>query len=788
MLKSAFRFFQGLLVLLVLCPPLAGQEGEATYRFTYDAADNLLSRSVTRDGLVEEETMPIDGSGRNRPASVGGVAVEWDANGNLERKGDLYFSYDFRHRLTAVRDSQGEELARYVYDAFNRRVAQHVGADVIETVWNGLRPLETRVNGTLRTRRVYGLGLDEIVQVEYDGDGDGVLEQTYIPIYDSTGNLVVVTDAAGKPIERYAYTPNGHRKIHVDLTPPEVEQVRVVGGDLWIELSEVVNVETLSAALGSGALRLETSEETLALSLAGTVRHAWHHRLVVEPEAAPPPGSSVTLQIGESALVDLFHNHPAEAVVVDFSWPGQDAVVFDTRPPAVHEIAYREGVLEVEFTEEIDLATATASIQVSGNVTSWMPDESGYRLVAAGPIPDGTHDLYVTETLTDLAGTAIAETFYVQLHVNPSTPYWVAYRVADPREIAESTIANEFGFQGLPRDPVTGFLYVRNRYYDPDLGRFLTPDPLGYADSPNALQFAGNNPINFSDPLGLLLRVTGAERVPLENFYGEGNVSFEQVGSDLYEVSISEAGLAHLAEYVERTGGSERFAQHLNEAILTPFYQYDSLGSVYPRKGRWIGGKYEGKRWPGMPRGWAIDSPGSAMGSFGTEFGPVPMSPWEQTTPGMIHGMLDATLSPSNMLLIFSLLTPVPGDEEAVAGLAFGSASRGLSQSRGWVLPKTGGGVRIGSRWYTQHALERMAPRTPQVMAELERRALARASAAGLEPGTPEFAKWWARYRPDPRNIPPSVVEAEIATPGSTGVRVITNAQGDVVTVIPGGG
>jgi hypothetical protein len=35
--------------------------------------------------------------------------------------------------------------------------------------------------------------------------------------------------------------------------------------------------------------------------------------------------------------------------------------------------------------------------------------------------------------------------------------------------------------------------------------------------------------------------------------------------------------------------------------------------------------------------------------------------------------------------------------------------------------------------------------------------------------------------------VPPSVVEAEIASPGSTGVRVILNKNGDVITVIPGG-
>jgi hypothetical protein len=43
-------------------------------------------------------------------------------------------------------------------------------------------------------------------------------------------------------------------------------------------------------------------------------------------------------------------------------------------------------------------------------------------------------------------------------------------------------------------------------------------------------------------------------------------------------------------------------------------------------------------------------------------------------------------------------------------------------KNNGWVLPLDGGGASINGRWYTEHALERMAPRTPKVMAELETR------------------------------------------------------------------
>lgn len=61
-----------------------------------------------------------------------------------------------------------------------------------------------------------------------------------------------------------------------------------------------------------------------------------------------------------------------------------------------------------------------------------------------------------------------------------------------------------FGFTGQRFDPETNLVYFKHRYYSPKLGRFLQPDPVGYTDeSFNLYTYVGNNPLTFTDPMGL---------------------------------------------------------------------------------------------------------------------------------------------------------------------------------------------------------------------------------------------------------------------------------------------
>ncbi|MEA1032160.1 RHS repeat-associated core domain-containing protein [Pseudomonas sp. N-137] len=58
-------------------------------------------------------------------------------------------------------------------------------------------------------------------------------------------------------------------------------------------------------------------------------------------------------------------------------------------------------------------------------------------------------------------------------------------------------------FQGQYLDRETGLHYNTLRFYDPDIGRFTTPDPIGLAGGLNLYQYAPN-PVSWIDPSGLM--------------------------------------------------------------------------------------------------------------------------------------------------------------------------------------------------------------------------------------------------------------------------------------------
>jgi RHS repeat-associated protein len=130
----------------------------------------------------------------------------------------------------------------------------------------------------------------------------------------------------------------------------------------------------------------------------------------------------------------------------------------------------------------------------------------------------------------------------------------------------------------------TGFIYFGARYYDPRIGRFLTPDPSGMTDGPNLYLYCLNDPVNAVDLWGLCkdkkepwwkLNTQHDEVVPMP---GESWESYYERFKQAYgtQMAISDALGAWGLKSVVTTGalwgvtsGGEALTSHITQRTLT---------------------------------------------------------------------------------------------------------------------------------------------------------------------------------------------------------------------------
>ena len=67
---------------------------------------------------------------------------------------------------------------------------------------------------------------------------------------------------------------------------------------------------------------------------------------------------------------------------------------------------------------------------------------------------------------------------------------------------------------------VISLYYMRNRWYDPETGRFMSEDPIGLAGGINQYTFANNDPVNGWDPYGLIPCTPEAESAGYVTSFG----------------------------------------------------------------------------------------------------------------------------------------------------------------------------------------------------------------------------------------------------------------------------
>ncbi|MEV0210650.1 RHS repeat-associated core domain-containing protein [Streptomyces sp. NPDC050788] len=104
----------------------------------------------------------------------------------------------------------------------------------------------------------------------------------------------------------------------------------------------------------------------------------------------------------------------------------------------------------------------------------------------------GTIQVYLTDALGSVVGLANTDG-------TVATTY--AYDPNGTSTASGTVSSNPYTFTGR-EDDGTGLLYYRDRYYDPQTGRFISQDPSGVAGGTNLYQYALASPTTYTDPSG----------------------------------------------------------------------------------------------------------------------------------------------------------------------------------------------------------------------------------------------------------------------------------------------
>ena len=100
-------------------------------------------------------------------------------------------------------------------------------------------------------------------------------------------------------------------------------------------------------------------------------------------------------------------------------------------------------------------------------------------------------------------------------------------------EYGVPSAANRFQYTGQAW-LAPGLYNYRARVYAPELGRFLQPDPVGYQAGPNLYAYVRGDPVNFSDPFGLVEWIPESDCEPaggkvVTNAAGEKRCQFTSI-------------------------------------------------------------------------------------------------------------------------------------------------------------------------------------------------------------------------------------------------------------------
>ena len=535
---TQFVYDQGDLIKVI--DPL----GHSSDQFT-DAAGRIISETDSSGRTVRYEYDALDRLTRVTDPLQGVTLYSYDANGNLASVTDargkitsytydnmnrlatrtdpllrvVSYEYDLTGNITKITDRRGK-VTTFTYDGVNRATFAGFGT----TTSGGTTTHESTVTFTYEAAGC-GCGgtggrLTQLVDsvsgtISYTYDNfDQVISETTSQgtvsySYDSMGRKTSMT-VAGQPTVNYAYD-NNDRLTQITQGSATVSFTYDNSGrETSITLPNgVVTEYGYNAASQLTGLTYKKSGNVLGnltyeYDAAGQITKVGGTFARTDlPQAVSSTNyNSGNHQTGfgsQTLTYDLNGNLTSDGTNT-FTWNARDQLISISGPGLNASFQY-DGIGR-RISKTVNSSTTSSLYDglnvvqeaVGGSATANMlagsVDEVFRRTDSSGswgPIADGLGNVIA---LTDAAG-AIQASY--------------TYEPFGKTTASGSASSNPSQYTGRENDG-TGLYYYRARYYSPALQRFISEDPIGFAGGINFYAYVENDPISYSDPLGLQKR------------------------------------------------------------------------------------------------------------------------------------------------------------------------------------------------------------------------------------------------------------------------------------------
>lgn len=441
---------------------------DITYTITYDANGRMTS-VLDSNGRTIEYTYDTRGNRTGMTTPDGRV---------------IQYAYDQRNRLTHITSSAGPAFA-FVYDDVGRRtsLAYSNGVTAAYTYDNrGSLTGLVHENSSSVSIDSFSYTLDNVGNRLSRADMEYQYDYAYNSVYRLTQSQpaqLVQNPVFQQSTEDFTYDPVGNR-----LTGPgQAESYEYnAGNQLTIDHKRQFGYDN------NGNLISKTEQDGGSTTV-WTYGYDYENRLV-----------SVTRELVGNPEIDAitFKYDPFGRRI------GKNVSTYENGLPTTYDYVYvydnEDIILEIlERTHDGNVTTTTTAYTHGPGIDEPLAMERGgqtYYFHADG--------LGSITSITDGAEAVVNRYAYDSFGIRK----------------ASETVRNAYAFTGREWDSETSLYYYRARYYDPEAGRFIGKDPIGFAGGDvnvygyvdsvgkpltetNLYAYTGNSPVNRIDPLGL---------------------------------------------------------------------------------------------------------------------------------------------------------------------------------------------------------------------------------------------------------------------------------------------